>query len=218
MSGRGPSPSSGDAVAWPLPAAFPSRYGAPVLTAVDTEIFRHRYFTDCMACGFCEDQCCSWGVDVDLVHVTNLTEHAASLEAYTGIPRGRWFRAGVLRDPEMPGGGSVRTRVSGGRCVFRNPQGRGCLIHSFALERGLDYHDLKPIVDCLFPLTFSGGTLTTTVEVDERSLICLDTGPTLYRGVRDELGYYFGAGLVETLDELESQGLRDAPGSATAAV
>jgi hypothetical protein len=40
--------------------------------------------------------------------------------------------------------------------------------------------------------------------VDDRSLICLDTGPTLYRGVRDELGYYFGESLLVALDAVEA--------------
>ena len=40
--------------------------GGPVLSAVDPRIFTLRYFTHCMACGFCHDACCHHGVDVDL--------------------------------------------------------------------------------------------------------------------------------------------------------
>ncbi|MBV9694242.1 MAG: hypothetical protein JO261_11140, partial [Alphaproteobacteria bacterium] len=40
-------------------------FKAPVLKSVDTRIFSLRYFTRCMHCGFCNDQCCSYGVDVD---------------------------------------------------------------------------------------------------------------------------------------------------------
>ena len=75
----------------------------------------------------------------------------------------------------MPGGGSVRTRVVDGACIFRDRRGRGCLVHAYCLERDLDYHTLKPLVDCLFPLTFSEGVLYPAIEVDDGSLICLDT-------------------------------------------
>jgi hypothetical protein len=194
-----------------LPAPVASRYGTPVLTRVDTAIFSRRYFTHCMSCTFCHDWCCSDGVDVDLVHLEALRRHAPGLEAYTGIPRNRWFRTRVSKDPEMPGGGSVRTRVAGGQCVFRSPSGRGCLVHGFCVNQGIDYHELKPMVDCLFPLTFAGGMLTTASEVDDDSLVCLDTGPTLYRGLRDEVAYYFGPALIDTLDRLEASGPRAKP-------
>jgi hypothetical protein len=187
-----------------LPRAFPSRYGVPVVSSVEPAIFSRHYFTDCMACSFCHDSCCSYGVDVDLLHLRAIKTHAPALEAYTGIARDQWFRSTRTPDSEMPGGGSVRTRVVRGACVFRDRAGRGCLIHAFCLERGLDYHDLKPIVDCLFPLTFSGGTLTTAPEVDDDSLVCLNTGPTLYRGLRGELGFYFGTELVAALDRIEA--------------
>ena len=45
---------------------------------------------------------------------------------------------------EFPGGRQTRTSVEDGACVFRSRTGRGCMLHSFALDRGLDYHELKP--------------------------------------------------------------------------
>ena len=187
-----------------LPQPFPSRYGAPILSSVEAAVFERHYFTDCMACTFCHDWCCSHGVDVDLVHLRALQAHGPALQAFTGIPESRWFQTKVSRDHEMPGGGSVRTRVVEGACVFRDPTGRGCRVHAYCIERGIDYHELKPMVDCLFPLTFSQGTLTTATEVDDHTLVCLDTGPTLYRGLRGELEYYFGPELVGTLDRIEA--------------
>lgn len=187
-----------------LPSSFPSRYGVPVLSAVDLAIFHRRYFTHCMQCSFCHDSCCQHGVDVDLLHVPALEAHADALEARTGIPRDRWFTGEYSPDPEMPGGGSLRTRVVDGMCVFHDRRGRGCHVHAYSVERGLDYHTLKPIIDCLFPLTFSEGVLYPAVEVDDGTLICLDTGPTLYRGVREELMYYFGEELVLALDAVEA--------------
>jgi len=193
-----------------LPASFPSRYGVPVLSAVDVAIFERRYFTHCMQCSFCHDGCCQHGVDVDLLHVPALETHAAELEARTGVPRDRWFTGEYTPDPEMPGGGSLRTRVVDGACIFRDRRGRGCHVHAYCVERGIDYHTLKPIIDCLFPLTFSDSVLYPAIEVDDGTLICLDTGPTLYRGVREELRYYFGDALLVALDAVEA-GARLAP-------
>jgi hypothetical protein len=77
------------------------------------------------------------------------------------------------------------------------------LLHSFALEEGIDYHELKPMVASLFPVTFDGGLLHPSNEIHDRSLQCIDDGPTLYQGVRGEIGWYFGNRLLAELDELE---------------
>jgi hypothetical protein len=140
-----------------------------------------------MACGFCHDACCQHGVDVDFVHVAALERHAAELTAYTGLAPDGWFTDDVESDCELPGGGSRRTRVTERGCVFLNPDGRGCQIHAFCLARGIDYHDLKSIVDCLFPLTYYDDVLCPAVEIEERSRVCMGTGPTLYRGIREEV-------------------------------
>jgi hypothetical protein len=189
----------------PLHRAFPSRYGAPVISAVDPRIFRLTYFTRCLQCPFCHDACCDHGVDVDQWHVERVAQHADALQAYVGVPRQRWFTARLEEDGEMPGGGSRRTRVVRGRCVFLNRAGRGCLLHAFSVDHGLDYHDLKSIVDCLFPITFSDGALLPADEVVDESLVCTGTGPTLYRGLRGELEYYFGPEFVGVLDGIESK-------------
>lgn len=188
----------------PLPRPFPARGGAPVITAVQAGIFTRRYFTHCLACTFCHDWCCQFGVDVDLVHYARILEHAAGLEQLVGVGRAEWFEPTPDLDPEMPGGGSFRTQVRDGACVFLNRRGRGCLIHVLAVERGLDYHDLKSIIDCLFPLTFGDGVLCAAEEVDDGDLVCLAQGPTLYRGLRSEIGYYFGDGCLAALDRIEA--------------
>ncbi|HSD30270.1 MAG TPA: hypothetical protein VLB49_00025 [Gemmatimonadales bacterium] len=188
-----------------LPRAFPSRYGAPVLRSVDPEIFRRQYFTHCLECTFCNDWCCQFGVDVDRYHVDRILAHAAELEAYLGIPRERWFTAEREPDAESPGGETWRTSVMDGACVFLNRSGRGCRLHAFCLERGLDHHELKSVVDGLFPLTFEGGVLCPALEAEENELVCLGTGPTLYRGIREEIRYYFGDELITVLDALETK-------------
>lgn len=186
-----------------LPAAFPSRYGVPAIRYVDPTIYRRTYFTHCLGCTFCHDACCDHGVDVDLLHYNRIMEHADALEPYTGIPRARWFTSEYERDPDVPGGGSMRTAVEGGACVFLIRPGRGCRLHAFCNERGIDFRELKSMVDCLFPATFYDDTLSVADEVEDDDLICLGTGPTIYRGVRESLGYYFGAAFVSALDRFE---------------
>lgn len=188
----------------PLPRAFPSRYGVPLVHAVDPAIFRLHYFTYCLQCTFCHDWCCQYGVDVDRYHVDRILAHADGLEVYTGIPRTRWFTGEVESEPDSPGGETWRTVVENGACVFLNRRGRGCLLHAYCLEHGIDHHELKSLVDGLFPLTWEAGVLCPAVEAGEHELVCLDQGPTLYRGMRDEIAYYFGSELVAVLDELET--------------
>jgi hypothetical protein len=179
-----------------------------VLCGVDTAIFVKSYFTQCMQCSFCNDWCCSHGVDVDEPNVARIMARAAELEAYTGILRDRWLTDEVIADAEFPGGASRRTRVEGSACVFLNRRGRGCMLHAFALSIGIDYHDLKPMVSALFPVTFAEGVLMASDEVDDGSLVCLGEGPTLYRGARAELAFYFGEALVTELDGLETMHAR----------
>jgi len=191
-----------------LPRAFPGRDGVPIITRVDTRIFTHRYFTHCLQCGFCHDWCCSYGVDVELPRADAILAHADALEAYTGIARDRWFEEEIERDASFPGGAARRTRVEDGACVFLKRNGRGCLIHAFCLERGLDYHALKSMVDCLFPVTFAGNLLCVADEVLDGELVCMNQGPSLFRGVESELAYYFGSDLVAALAAVEARVLR----------
>jgi len=183
---------------------YPSRFGAPVISRVDRAIFRLRYFTHCMQCGFCADACCFHGVDVDVANAERILAHAPALERHVGRPAREWFTGQVERDAEFPGGAYTRTQVRDGACVFLSRRGgdRGCQLHSYALRAGLDYHDLKPIVSALFPITFGGGVLHAADEVEDGSLVCAGAGPTLYEGLRDELRYYFGLNFVEELDRL----------------
>lgn len=179
-----------------------SRYGVPVVSRVDVSIFEKRYFTHCLSCTFCVDRCCSFGVDVDLLHKAEIERRADAIEAYTGVSRDRWFREDLIEDPEMPGGGAVRTQVEDGACVFLDRLNRGCLLHRFCSDMGIDYRSVKSFVDCLFPLTVTDATLAPADEVDDRTLVCVGQGPTLYDGLRDELSYYFGHPLLHQLDAL----------------
>jgi hypothetical protein len=75
------------------------------------------------------------------------------------------------------------------------------------VEQGIEHRELKSIVDVLFPLTFEGGVLCPALEAATEELVCMGTGPTLYRGVRSEIAYYFGPELVGELDRLEARDL-----------
>jgi hypothetical protein len=179
--------------------------GGPLLKAVDPAIFTLRYFTHCLECGFCHDSCCDHGVDIDLGNAARLKALPQYFHDRIGAPAIDWFSGEAVADPEFPGGAHLRTSVRDGACIFRNPAGRGCAIHAYCLDRKLDYHDYKPMVSVLFPLTFEQGVLTASGEAVDGSLVCAGQGPSLYEGARGELGYYFGAGLLAELDQLKAR-------------
>lgn len=188
----------------PLQREYPSVFGQPVIRAVDPAIFRYRYFTHCMACGFCKDQCCSYGVDIDVENVARINALGADFEEHVGVPRSQWFTKRTWKDAEFPGGAQARTRVRAGACVFLDRAQRGCKIHGYSIQKGIDYHQLKPLVSVLFPLTFEGGALVASAELEDKSLVCADRGPVAYDGLRGELAYYFGDAFVAELDAIRA--------------
>ncbi|HTT98540.1 MAG TPA: hypothetical protein VMF58_10855 [Rhizomicrobium sp.] len=185
-----------------LKREHPSIFKAPILREVDMRIFALRYFTHCMSCGFCDDQCCSYGVDIDEANAKKLLALGKDFDAFVGVPRAEWFTEESIEDLEFPSGRYRRTQTRGSHCVFHKKDGRGCLIHAYCIDNGLDYHVYKPMVSILFPLTFNYGRLEPSSEVIDKSLVCASEGPSLYEGVRDELAYYFGQGLLDELDAL----------------
>ncbi|QQG36792.1 MAG: hypothetical protein HYS17_03205 [Micavibrio aeruginosavorus] len=186
----------------PLDKPYPSILGAPVIDRVDSAIFSRRYFAHCMACGFCGDSCCQYGVDIDIENVGRIMDVADRLEPFAGSRRDQWFENGYEDDPYFPGGKVTRTQVKNGACVFLNRKGRGCLLHSFALQEGINPNDLKPLVSAIFPVTFDAGCLCPSDEILDNELICRDLGSCLYEGARADLGYYFGTEFVAVLDDL----------------
>lgn len=183
---------------------YATRYGVPTIDRVDHRMFTRHYFTRCLHCNFCNDWCCQHGVDVDILHVRALEQHRVGLEQATGVPYSEWFTDEYEEDDTVPGGATRRTNTTDRGCVFLTPNGRGCMIHQYCNDNGLDYRDLKSLVDVLFPLTYEDSTLTIADEVVDGSLVCLDTGPTIYGGMRKDLGYYFGDDFVNELDAIEA--------------
>lgn len=186
----------------PLDKAYPSIHGAPVIDRIDTDIFARTYFAACMACGFCKDSCCQYGVDVDIKNVARIQAVADKLEPYVGSTRDQWFEDIYETDPHFPGGQVTRTKVKDGACIFLNRQGRGCLLHSFALNENMNFNDIKPLVSAIFPVTFAEGCLCPSDEILDNELICRDRGPSLYEGSRSDLLHYFGPELIALLDGL----------------
>jgi len=185
-----------------LSRPYTATAGAPTIATVARGIFERRYFAKCMACGFCADSCCAHGVDVDGPVESALLAEAAAIERHTGVPASEWFRGPAGADEEAPGGTLRRTAVRDGYCVFHTPGGRGCMLHSYAIATGRDYHVLKPMVSALFPVTFGGAALVVSDELDDGSLVCGGTGPSAYEAAREELSYYFGESLVKELDAI----------------
>lgn len=177
--------------------------GKPTLTRVETSIFTRTYFTHCTRCDFCHSGCCALGAEVAPEEQARIEAHADAIEAFTGVPRSDWFEDQRPEDVDEAWGPFRCTQVAGAGCVFLKP-GMGCALHGFALARGMDYHTVKPMVCSLFPLSFDSGLLGAGHQVREDELICLGEGETLYRGIRDELLFYFGRGLVDELDALEA--------------
>jgi len=153
-----------------------------------------------MECGFCGDQCCEHGVDVDRDNAERLGGLGDTFEAFVGHAREAWFEPTTMADDEFPSRFYLRTRVVGMHCVFHDAATRGCKIHAWSLRQGLDHRTLKPMVSLLFPVTFEQGVLVPSTEALDRSLACAGTGDSLYDGARDELRYFFGQALVEELD------------------
>jgi hypothetical protein len=182
---------------------YVGRDGAPVIHAIDPAIFSLRYFMRCLACGFCNDQCCDHGVDIDVDNARRLRELGPDFQARLAVPAAHWFTSDVTPDIEFPSGAHVRTQVRNGKCVFTSQSGRGCTIHAYCLEKGIDYHTLKPMVSALFPVTFEAGVLVPSAEAMDGTLLCSGAGATLYEGVRGELEYYFGHEFVAELETLK---------------
>ena len=190
-----------------LEREYPSIFRAPVIRSVDTRIFALHYFTHCMSCGFCNDQCCSYGVDIDAGNARKLLAMGDDFKSFIGVPEDEWFTDEIVEDAEFPSGRNLRTRTRGDHCVFHKSDGRGCLIHAYCAQNGLDYHLYKPMVSILFPLTFNYSVLEPSSEVVDRSLVCAGDGLSLYDGGRPELAYFFGDGLVKELDTLKAEAL-----------
>lgn len=175
-----------------------------VLKQVDTDIFRLRYLGHCMQCTYCMDSCCQYGCDVNLKERDQILAVADALEPHVCGPKDRWFSSEVKVDPDYETGRYVRTEVFDGACALLRRDGRGCGVHHFAITTGRDYHELKPLVCWLFPVTWDQGLLRPSYDITD-DLACKGNGPIVYDMARDELGVVFGQGLVIELDRIKAE-------------
>jgi hypothetical protein len=137
---------------------------------------------------------------------------ADELERLLPTRRDGWFLPATTPDTDFPGGAATRTAVVNGACVFLQRDRRGCTLHALALASDQDYHDIKPMVSTLFPVTFGDGALFCSEELLDGTLVCGGTGPTAYDMARAELAFYFGAELVGELDRHAADTADVAPG------
>ena len=124
--------------------------------------------------------------------------YASQLETMLGIPISQWFEDEITRDVDYPSGEVIRTRVYNGKCVFYKKGFRGCSLHRFGIEKGIDIHLLKPMVCCLFPVTWEKERLLVSSFLDE--LPCRDKGISVFEAQKDELRIYLGDDFVADLE------------------
>ncbi|MBI1733424.1 MAG: hypothetical protein HYR49_11755 [Gammaproteobacteria bacterium] len=195
-----------------LSRPYTSRNGRPTIDRVDARIFTARYFAECMKCSFCFDECCQHGTNISPLDEANILKHAPALEGRIGLPASAWFDNQWEGTVDFPGGKIMRARAYGGRvrngpqmCVFAAHGGRGCILHTYALENNLSPYDVKP-EDChIFPLMYDNGALVPAVEIGEKSLICQGNGETLFRSMFSALGHFFGEAFVEELKIIDAK-------------
>ena len=156
---------------------------------IDEAIFTTRYHADCLEYG-CGDSCCSYGCPADLVEVERIMSYKDKLESLTGRDSAQWFVDNAEANADYPSGVIRRTRVYDGNCVFHNRASRGCILHGMALEKGIDPHQIKPMVCFFFPLTWDGDYLHVAEFLDE--LYCRQCGVLIIDSLLDEIRYYLG--------------------------
>jgi Fe-S-cluster containining protein len=175
-------------------------YGNLAISFVHRDIFLKAYFARCLECNFCHDWCCSFGADVDIQNVERIQQHREGILPFIRPPEGEWFESEYSYYEEYAGNQYTRINPQGPRCVFISKDQRGCGLHRYAISKGMDYHEIKPLVCILFPLSFEEGILAIAPELDDDSLVCSGSGDSAYHSIRNELEFYFGHAFVAELD------------------
>jgi Fe-S-cluster containining protein len=183
--------------------------GNVAISFVQRNIFLKAYFARCLECNFCHDWCCSFGADVDILNVEKIQQRREEILPFVRPPEVEWFESEYTYYEEYAGNQYTRINPQGPRCVFISKDQRGCGLHRYAVSKQMDYHEIKPLVCILFPLSFSEGILSPAPELDDNSLICSGSGESVYQSLRNELEYYFGREFVEELDTMEKKVLRE---------
>lgn len=182
--------------------------GNLAIAFVHRDIFLKSYFARYLECTFCQDWCCSFGADIDIQNVERINRRRDEILPFVRPPEGEWFDPEFTYYEEYAGNQYTRIQVQGPRCVFISKDQRGCGLHRYAIHRGIDYHEIKPLICILFPLSFEEGVLSVAAELDDHSLVCEGVGESVYRSLRNELEYYLGSEFVDEVDRIEQEVLR----------
>ena len=183
--------------------------GNLAISFVHRDIFLKTYFARCLECNFCHDWCCSFGADIDIQNVGKIQQRREEILPFVRPPEVEWFETEYTYYEEYAGNHYTRINPQGARCAFISKDQRGCGLHRYAISKEMDYHEIKPLVCILFPLSFEEGVLFLAPELEDNSLICSGSGYSAYQSIRNELEYYFGHEFVEELDALEKRVLRE---------
>jgi Fe-S-cluster containining protein len=179
--------------------------GNMAISFVHRDIFLKKYFARCLECNFCHDWCCSFGADIDIQNVERIQHRKEEILPFIRTSEVEWFDAEYAYYEEYAGNQYTRINPQGPRCVFISKDQRGCGLHRYAISMQMDYHEIKPLVCILFPLSFEEGILLVAPELDDDSLVCSGAGHSAYQSLRNELEHYFGGELVEELDRIEKK-------------
>lgn len=185
-----------------LKQTFNSRYGLPAVSKVETDIFTFKYYDkNCFDNNTCNDICCSEGVLMDIRSFEQLLKYKDKPE-FKHIDWDYYFKKDLL----AAGGLGCDSRVVNGTCAFRNTGGRGCLIHKFSLESGMDFRDIKFLYCCFFPADIFDGELLSYSNLLRRKgyLNCEGGNSTVYETSKNDIEYYFGQGLINELDNINA--------------
>ena len=188
----------------------------PRFRSAQRDIFLVKVVADCMThqCRLLKendalklDACCQYGVDVDIGERDQILAHAGDVRTVLDaeVADQPWFHTEEQVDPDFPSGRFVRTRTHGGGCLFLSHDGRGCAIHRASIERGWDFHGVKPHVCRLFPLSYDEQSIVLSDDYRDYSCALDAAAPSVYRVGRPTLAAIFGDELVTALDAAEAE-------------
>ena len=156
------------------------------------------------------DACCQYGVDIDIGERDGILLHAEQIKKIlnpdaAALP---WFDSEEKLDADFPSGRYVRTKTLGTGCLFLSHDKRGCSIHRASIEGNWDFHGIKPHACRLFPMSYDDESIVMSDDYSDYSCAFEPNTPTVYQVGRADLQAIFGQILVELLDKVEIEVLR----------
>ncbi len=114
----------------------------------------------CMGASDCNDECCEWGCDVDLVTLKLIEKHRDGIEPLIGAKIEECFSTGLKKDGDYIGGAYRETAVrkSDKICAFHLIGKRGCSLFSLWAEKKAPKR-IIPTICRIYPVTWHRGKL-----------------------------------------------------------